>query len=243
MLSHPLSSAINMSQFESLLGSSSASQSVMLDPRDDTLRRKELAKRTLRMISTCKGNFTKEIKVLTRNAEYFLTKTADHTDDQTDLPKSTVINCAQAFLDSLDRLIAKYIELERNLDDWKNHITDVWEDTDEELINVIAKQEEGFANYDKEYVDITRKYEKVLERCKNISNQASRAQNITENAPPSTNENRPTVPKTQGIFRPQTDLKPVFLTKDCTLIEFVEFTKAYVLYMQSSTPIPKDAIF
>ena len=141
MLSHPLSSAINI-QFESLLGSSSSSQSVILDSRDDILRRKEKAKRTLRMVSTCKGNFTKEIKVLTRNAEYFLTKTADHTDDQTDLPKSTVINCAQAFLDSLDRVIAKYIELEKTLDDWKNFITDVWEDTDEELINAIAKQEE-----------------------------------------------------------------------------------------------------
>merc|ERR1712002_1420725 len=53
----------------------------------------------------------------------------------------------------------------------------------------------------------------------------------------------PIVTKTQGLFRPQPDLKPVFLTKDCTLIEFVEFSKAYVLYMQSSTPIPKGAIF
>merc|ERR1711895_408901 len=58
----------------------------------------------------------------------------------------------------------------------------------------------------------------------------------------STNENRPIV-KNQGVFRPQPDLKPVFLAKDCTLIEFVEFSKAYVLYMQSSTPIPKGAIF
>ena len=49
------------------------------------------------MVSTCKGKF----------------KTADHTDDQTDLPKSTEINCAQAFLDPLGAT-AKYIE--RTLD-------------------------------------------------------------------------------------------------------------------------------
>ena len=52
------------------------------------------------------------------------TKTADHSVDQTDLPESTVINCAQAFLDSLDRVIAKNIELEKTLDDWKNFITE-----------------------------------------------------------------------------------------------------------------------
>ena len=112
----------------------------MLDPREDILRRKEQTKRTQKMIITCKGNFTKEIKVLTRTAEYFLVKDADHSVDEIDLPESTVINCAQAFLDSLDRVIARYIELEKNLDDWKNFMTDVWEDTDEELVNAIAKQ-------------------------------------------------------------------------------------------------------
>ena len=93
MLSNPLSSAIN-SQFESLLG---ASNSVILESRDDIQRRIEKAKRNIRMVSTCKGKF----------------KTADHTDDQNDLPKSTEINCAQAFLDPLGAT-AKYIE--RTLD-------------------------------------------------------------------------------------------------------------------------------
>ena len=137
--------------FESLLGSSARqSQSGMLDPGEDILRKKEQARRTQRMISTCKGNFTKEIKVLTRTAEYFLVKDAEHSVDETDLPESTVINCAQAFLGSLDRVIARYIELEKNLDDWKNFMTDVWEGTDEDLVIAISKQEEGVANYDKE---------------------------------------------------------------------------------------------
>ena len=182
----------------------------MLDPlRDDLQRRKDRSTRTLKMVGTCKGSFTKEIKKFSSTAEYFLTKTVDVTDDQTSLPVS-LINCALAFLDSRDRLIAKFADLERNLDDWKIQITDVWEDTDEKLVDAIDKQEEGFAKYDKDYVDITRKYEKVLDQCKNISDKASRAQNITETAPPSTNENRPIV-KNQGLFRPQPDLKPVFL--------------------------------
>merc|ERR1712082_282233 len=174
-----MGSLTNMSQFESMLGSSSS----MMDSRGDLQNRKDRATRTLRMVGTCKGVFTKEIKKLGTSAEYFLTKTADLTDDQINLPDLSLINCAQAFLDSLDRLNAKFIDMERNLDDWKKQITDVWEDTDEKLVNAIDKQEEAFAKYDKDYVDITRKYEKVLDQCKNISNQASHAQNITENAP------------------------------------------------------------
>ena len=230
--------------FESLLGSS-AGQSEMLDPREDVLRRKEQTKRTQRMIGTCKGKFTKEIKTFIQNAEYFLSKDTGHSVDDIDLPESgLMINCANAFLGSLDRVIDRYVELEKTLDDWKTFMTDVWEGTDEELITAISKQDEGFANYDKEYVDITRKYETVIERCKNISNKASQAQNVTETAPPSTNENRPTGAKPPGVFRPQADLKPIFLNKDCNLIEFVEFTKAYVLYMKSSgTTIPRDAVF
>merc|ERR1711936_1495026 len=147
-------------------------------------------------------------------------------------------------LGSLHRVIDRYVSLEKTLDDWKHLSTDVWEGLDEDLIVAIAKQDEGFAKYDKEYTDVTRKYEKAIDRCKIISNKASQAQNVTETAPPSTNENRPNGVKTQGVFRPLADLKPVFLNKDCNLIEYLEFTKAFVLYMQSSgTQIPRDAVF
>ena len=142
----------------------------MLDPQgDDVLRKKEQTKRTQRMIGTCKGKFTKEIKTFIQNAEYFLSKDTGHSVDGIDLPESgLMINCANAFLGSLDRVIDRYVELEKTLDDWKTFMTDVWEGTDEELVIAISKQDEGFANYDKEYVDITRKYETVIERCKNI---------------------------------------------------------------------------
>ena len=221
-----------MSQFESMLGSSSSSSSVM-DTRGDLQTRKDTASRTLRQVGTCKGMFTKEIKKLKSTADYFLVKTTDLTADQINSPDVSLINCAQSFLDSLDRLIAKFIDMATQLDDWKKQITDIWEDTDDKLIETIDKQDEAFAKYDKEYVDVTRKYEKVLDTCKQISNHASRAQTITENAPPSTNESRPIVTKTQGVFRPQPDLKPVFLAKDCNLIEFVEFGKVLILKAQA----------
>ena len=59
----------------------------MLDPRgDDILRKKEQTKRTQRMIGTCKGSFTIEIKKFIQTAEYFLSKDTDHSDDEIDLP-------------------------------------------------------------------------------------------------------------------------------------------------------------
>merc|ERR1711888_307859 len=37
---------------------------------------------------------------------------------------------------------------------------------------------------------------------------------------------------------------PVFLNKDCNLIEYLEFTKAFVLYMQSSgICVPDDCMY
>merc|ERR1711888_96941 len=46
----------------SMLGSSSGQSSLMLDPpRDDLQRRKDRSTRTLKMVGTCKGSFSKEI--------------------------------------------------------------------------------------------------------------------------------------------------------------------------------------
>ena len=86
----------------------------MLDPREDVLRRKEQTKRTQRMIGTCKGKFTKEIKTFIQNAEYFLSKDTGHSVDGIDLPGSgLMIDCANAFLGSLNRVIDRYIVLEK----------------------------------------------------------------------------------------------------------------------------------
>ena len=45
-------------------------------------------------------------------------------------------------------------------------------------------------------------------------------------------------------FKPQTDLKPTFLVRDCTLPEFLKFGETFVIYMNSSgTAIPSEAVF
>ena len=90
---------------------------------------------------------------------------------------------------------------------------------------------------------MTRKNDATIERCRALLIKTSRAnQSQSENAP-IPNENRSNGARAQLGFKPQSDLKPAFLAKDCSLIEFTNFTKAYIIYMNSSgTPIPREAV-
>ena len=64
---------------------------------------------------------------------------------------------------------------------------------------------------------------------------------------------QPTIRRTQGpgpsithpsVFKPQTDLKPNFLIKDCTLLEYNKFTETFITYINSSgSVVPEEAIF
>ena len=159
-------------------------------------------------IGTCKGNFTKEIKKFIDLVEYFQNKYPQ--DDDTDLIGSKLIDYAAGILSSFNRVIDRYVALENTLDEWKNLLTDIWEGSEEELVTAIAKQEEGLQKYDKEYVDMTRKYDTTIERCKDISIKASRGQNVIETAPTPTTDSHTTGVRPQLGFRPQADLNPSF---------------------------------
>ena len=46
------------------------------------------------------------------------------------------------------------------------------------------------------------------------------------------------------VLKPQTDLKPTFLIKDCTLPEFNKFTETFITYINSSgSAVPAEAIY
>ena len=137
-----------MTSLESLLGSS---QSGVDLGEADFLRTKERTQRTQRMIGTCKGRFTNEIKKFISTADYFVNKETDLTVEQLEALGPTHLDCAEALLSSLNRVIDRYVDLEKTLDDWKQLYTEIWEGNDEDLITAIAKQDEGFAKYYKEY--------------------------------------------------------------------------------------------
>ena len=158
-------------------------------------------------IGTFKGNLTTETKKFIGLVENFEKKYPQ--DDETDLIGSAKIDYASGILKSFNRVIDRYVVLENTLDELRTLMSDIWEGTEEELETLTSKQNEGFQKYEKEYVDITRKYDITIERCKDISTKASRAQIIIETAPFNT-ENRTAGARPQLGFRPQADLKPIF---------------------------------
>ena len=197
----------------------------------NTPRKKDEVKRLQLRIRTFKGSLTTEIKKFVSFIEHYEKKYPQ--DDEVDLIGTTKINYANGILKSFDRVTEWYIQLENALDELRILMSDTWEGTEDQLDAAISKHNEGFQKYEKDYVEMTRKNDKTIERCKDILIKSSRAQSISE-AAPSTNENRVTGTRPQPGFRPQADLKPAILTKDCDLIEFTEFTKAYIIYMNSS---------
>ena len=221
---------------ESLLDPSN-SQPEMLGSQGSLPRKKDEVKRLRMRIGTFKGSLTTETKKFISFVDYYEKKFPQ--DDETDHIRTAKIDYAASILKSFNRVTDQYVALENTLDQLKTLMSDIWEESEDELETAISKLDEGFQKYEKEYIDTIRKNDTTIERCKNILIKSSLAKSITETATaPSTTENRTTGARPQLGFRPQADLKLIFLTK-----EFTEFTKAYIIYMQSSgTTVPRDAV-
>merc|ERR1712179_385471 len=88
-----------------------------MDPGEaEFLRKKERTKRTQRMIATCKGSFTNEIKKFISTAEYFMSKEADLSVEEIESLGPTHRDCAEALLSSLHRVIDRYVSLKKTLE-------------------------------------------------------------------------------------------------------------------------------
>ena len=106
-----------------------------MDSQGEILRKKDETKWTQRRIGTFKGNFTNEAKKFISLVEHFENKYP--LDDNTDLIGSKMIDYAAVILSSFNRVIDRYVALEKTLDDWKTLLTDVWEGSEEELVTAI----------------------------------------------------------------------------------------------------------
>ena len=88
---------------------------------------------------------------------------------------------------------------------------------------------------------MSRDHDEIVERCK-----ALLVASVPKPVPVTNNKTRSTggAQTAQLTFKPQSDLKPAYLAKDCSLTEFNAFTKTFLIYMNSSgTPIPREAIY
>ena len=105
---------------------------------------------------------------------------------------------------------------------------------------VLEKLNQDLISYENQYQKISRDNDDIFEICSNIiaasKPTATRPRNTGAGITPATMPNI--------SFKPQSDLKPTFLVRDCTLPEFLTFGRTFVIYMNSSgTAIPSEAVF
>jgi len=199
---------------ESLLGSSqSQCSSDLTGMQGDMPRRKEEVGRLQRRVATFKGILTSAITGFISRVTYYESK---HTTDDEVEQISTKFDYATDILKALERATERYIKLEHVLDEFKTLLSDTWDGPEDELETLISKHDAEFSKYEKNYLEMVRKNDATVERCKALlikSALASQPQTENTNV---TNETRPTGgAKAQLTFRPQPDLKPAFLAKDC----------------------------
>ena len=186
----------------------------------------------------CKSKLSKDINTVTKMLDAY----------HEDFPEDD-INCeiqlgeATAILRVIERAGSRWIAVEKELDDLKSCICESLTLTDiesqiEKADAEMVKYEANLVNMKKEKRDILKRCTEILARSKKAAN---RANTITNNQTNNSNTSNNTF-KTQ-IFKPQPELKPIFLAKDCVLLEFNTFGKNFVSYMNSSqSPLPEGSV-
>ena len=204
---------------ESLLGSSqSQCRAEMIESQGDTPRKKEEVGRLQCRVRTFKGNLTHAITGFVSRITYYESKYPK--DDEVE-QISTKIDYAQDILKAQERALDRYIKLENALDELKNLLSDTWDQNEDELENALSKHTSEFMKYEKDFMEMNRKNDETVERCKALLIRSALVNQPQPENAPVTNETRSTGgARAQLTFKPQSDLKPAFLAKDCSLIKF-----------------------
>ena len=199
-------------------------------------RMKEEACRVKRRLRNLKGLLTKEVTACIDKIWFFKTK---YPDDSTEIT-TVQIDYAKDILETYGRCQIRFTNLEKALEDLKMLLCDTWEEEDDEQETALDKLTQDLVVYETKFLKIARENDEIIERCNSI---------LLASKPKVSNRTRTTgvgiptaLPNT--CFKPQSDLKPTFLVRDCTLPEFITFGKTFVIYMNSAgTAIPNDAVF
>ena len=192
--------------------------------------------RLQKSLRNLKGQLTKEVNMCLKKITHFKRK---YSDDY--LANSVVkTNYAQSILDSQTRCETRYLNLEKALSELRELECETWAGSDEDLDEILSKLDNDSVVCEKQFSDVQRDNDDIFDTCETLT-AAARLPTIRPRPQAGANVT-PTVPHT--VFKPQTDLKPTFLTKDCTLPEFIKFTETFVTYMNSSgSVIPIEAVF
>ena len=142
------------------------------ESQGDIPRKKDEVGRLQRRVRTFKGSLTSAITSFISNIEHYEKKYPRDDEEGSDGPAK--IDYATSILKSVDRATDRYVKLENALDELKDLMNDTWEGTEDELDAAISKHIEGFQKYEKDYVEMTRKNDATIERCKSLLIRTSR---------------------------------------------------------------------
>ena len=190
-------------------------------------------KRLKNILISRKSSLTKDVKNCKEKLDLF---EANFDDD--DSPYDNQIEDAIDIIHVYSRAKTRFQYLESGIEELRALICDNYEATEEEIQKDIDKLDAELNLYEKRLSEIKKNHSNVLGRCKSVmaksQTKATDRTRINVNPPTATSNN---------TFKPQTDLKPVYLAKDCTLLEYNTFGKTFISYMQSSqSAIPLGAV-
>ena len=126
---------------------------------------------------------------------------------------------AQDLLDCYARCQAKYAEVDNGFADLKALKTETWDEDDDEGLEEFLTwlDTESDACYQK-VNEVQHSNIEIFEKCLALTAPVK---------PPTTKQTHAAPSITPMGFKPQADLKPTFLIKDCTLTEFNKFTETF----------------
>ena len=131
---------------------------------------------------------------------------------------------------------SKYEKVEQGFADLQALETETWEEDDhdglEEFLRRMDTESEACYN---QFSEVQSNNIEIFERWMTLTAPAK---------PPTIRQTQAAPNITSVGFKPNTDLNPTFLIKDCTLTEFNKFTETFLTYMGSSgSTVPAEALW
>ena len=186
-----------------------------------------------------KGRFTTELKTV---KNLMLTYEEDFPADSTQFDSSCVrqLQDAEDIVTVLDRLTDRYNNIVNIQEEIRTCICTSIALEESQVDKEIAKAQVSLESYQVTNATFKKEFAKTIDRVHHYIKQckSNRAANSQANSNPTAN-NVSKVP----IFKPQSELKPQLLGKECQLLEFTTWGKNFVSYIKSSSlPLPEGAI-
>ena len=113
-------------------------------------------------VKQMKRKITKDLEKFSRNIEQYEKKyPGDYEMDQTG---SVMINNAKSILKEQQNIKDRYRKLENEVEKFQNLLSDIWEQSEDELETIICRNRSEFMHYEKKFLEMSRNNEVVLER-------------------------------------------------------------------------------